>query len=101
MRILVFFDLPTHTRADRRHAARFRKRLLKDGYWMIQFSVYGRVCKGMDSIDKHIARLQGFLPPSGNVRSMTITEKQYQDMTILLGRPSKNDEVGVEQLVLF
>jgi len=40
MWLFVFFDLPTDTKTDRKNAARFRKGLLKDGFEMMQFSVY-------------------------------------------------------------
>ncbi|WP_374493370.1 CRISPR-associated endonuclease Cas2 [Brachymonas sp.] len=43
MRILVFFDLPVVTKAERRAYSVFRRFLLNDGYDMIQFSVYGRI----------------------------------------------------------
>ena len=42
--VLVFFDLPVGTPEERRDAANFRKDLLKDGYMMVQFSVYARPC---------------------------------------------------------
>lgn len=47
MRVIVFFDLPTVTKKDKKIAAEFRKFLLQDGYYMLQWSVYSRVCKGM------------------------------------------------------
>lgn len=44
MRMIVFFDLPVQTKTERRYATTFRNFLLKDGYHMLQFSVYARVC---------------------------------------------------------
>ena len=44
MWVLVFFDLPTETRTERKVAARFRKNLLDDGFAMFQFSIYMRFC---------------------------------------------------------
>jgi CRISPR-associated protein Cas2 len=38
MWIFVFFDLPTETAALRKEYAQFRKKLLKDGFQMQQFS---------------------------------------------------------------
>ncbi|MCX8035123.1 MAG: CRISPR-associated endonuclease Cas2, partial [Candidatus Dojkabacteria bacterium] len=52
MRILVLFDLPVVTKKQRKIYARFRKALIKDGYDMIQFSVYQRICNGLDMVDK-------------------------------------------------
>ena len=47
--MIVFFDLPVQTKTERRHATAFRNFLLKDGYHMLQFSVYARVCNGNDA----------------------------------------------------
>ena len=55
--MIVFFDLPVVTARERKAATKFRNFLLKDGYHMIQFSVYSRICNGMDSVEKHEARL--------------------------------------------
>ena len=62
MRILVFFDLPVKTKKQRREATRFRNFLLNDGYHMVQFSVYARVCNGMDAVNKHRGRIKNNLP---------------------------------------
>lgn len=57
MRMLVFFDLPVKTREQRRAATRFRNFLLGDGYYMVQYSVYTRICNGMDAVAVHKNRL--------------------------------------------
>ena len=44
MWLFVFFDLPTNTKTERRHAVQFRKALEKDGFTMMQYSVYVRHC---------------------------------------------------------
>ena len=62
MRLLVFFDLPVVTRAERRAYTVFRRFLINDGYDMIQFSVYGRILNGSDAEQKHIKRLIDNLP---------------------------------------
>ena len=102
MRMLVFFDLPVKTAANRREATRFRKFLLNDGYHMLQYSVYARVCNGMDSVEKHRARLRANLPDNGAVRMLLITEKQYEAIDILVGNLVEADEpFQVEQLSIF
>ena len=40
MRILVMFDLPTETSEERRDYRKFRKNLIKNGFIMMQESVY-------------------------------------------------------------
>ena len=102
MRIRVFFDLPVKTKGERREASRFRNYLLNDGYFMVQYSVYARVCNGNDAVEKHKARLRRNLPPNGAVRMLVITERQYEAIEILLGGFSQADEpFQCEQLSIF
>lgn len=101
MRLLVFFDLPMKTKAERRRATRFRKDLLDDGYIMLQLSVYSRICKGEDTAEKHKKRLKSLVPEEGSVRVLTVTEKQYASMDILIGMVKKTEKIGAEQLVLL
>ena len=74
MRMLVFFDLPMVTKAEKRAYTQFRRFLINDGYSMIQWSVYGRILNGMDAEKKHLKRLVDNLPPDGSIRSMTVTD---------------------------
>lgn len=75
MRMIVFFDLPVSQKSAQRAATRFRNFLLKDGYYMVQYSVYARVCNGYDNVEVHRKRLMDNLPDNGSVRLLTITEK--------------------------
>lgn len=102
MRILVFFDLPVVTRAERRAYTVFRRFLLNDGYDMIQFSVYGRILNGHDAEAKHLKRLIDHLPPAGSVRCLTVTEKQFAGVKLLVGLPLFQEKsVRAEQMLLF
>lgn len=101
MRMIVFFDLPTLTKTDRKNASRFRKFLVSDGYTMLQLSVYSRICKGNDDVEKHAKRLKSLIPKEGSVRLLTVTEKQYASMEILVGTLKKEEEIGDLQLVLL
>lgn len=102
MRMLVFFDLPVKEKAAQKAATKFRNFLLKDGYQMLQYSVYTRVCNGYDTVQTHERRLRANLPPNGSVRLLTITEKQYGNMQILLGELQQSDTpAAYEQLTLL
>ena len=102
MRIMVMFDLPVVTKSDRRAYTLFRRFLLNDGYDMIQFSVYGRILNGADAEEKHMKRLVTNLPPEGSVRVLTVTEKQYASMKLLVGLPLfQEKKVNASQIVLF
>ncbi len=101
MRILLFFDLPTKTKLQKKQAAQFRNFLLKDGYYMVQYSVYARICNGPDAVNKHCKRVQEHLPDNGSVKILTITEKQYQNLNIVLGERKKEDEpMGTDLTIL-
>jgi len=102
MRMLVFFDLPVTTKQERKEATQFRNFLLKDGYHMVQFSVYARVCNGADAVEKHRQRIKRYLPDNGSIRLLVITEKQYESIEILLGKLTQADEpFQSEQLSIF
>ncbi|MEW6612399.1 CRISPR-associated endonuclease Cas2 [Thermithiobacillus tepidarius DSM 3134] len=102
MRLLVFFDLPTLTRAEKRAYTLFRRFLLQDGYDMIQWSVYGRVVNGFDDMETHIKRLSANLPPEGSVRCLQISEKQFAQMKLLVGLPKiQEKKVNAAQLLLL
>lgn len=102
MRMMVFFDLPMVTRAEKRAYTVFRRFLLNDGYDMIQFSVYGRILNGSDAEQKHLKRLTANLPPAGSVRVLTVTEKQYASMLLLVGLPLfQEKKVKASQMMLF
>ena len=102
MRLLVFFDLPMVTKAEKRAYVQFRRFLLNDGYDMIQWSVYGRILNGHDAEDKHMQRVVANLPPEGSVRVLTVTEKQYASMKLLVGLPLfQEKQVNASQILLF
>jgi CRISPR-associated protein Cas2 len=101
MRMMVFFDLPTTTKINRKHATKFRNALINDGYFMMQWSVYSRICKGVSQVEKHTQRLKCLIPPVGSVRLMTVTEKQFADMEILVGESVNMEKIGAKQLLLF
>lgn len=101
MWVLVFFDLPTDTKTDRKHAAKFRKNLLEDGFVMFQFSIYMRHCPSAENADVHLRRVKSFLPDRGNVGMMTVTDKQFGKMELFYKGKPKSTPMGFMQLELF
>jgi len=101
MWIFVFFDLPTKTKKERKKYTDFRRFLLKDGFIMMQFSVYSRICKGDDSVDTHKKRVKEHLPPKGHIRMLSITDLQYSKMEILIGVKKEEEKLEKKQLLLF
>ena len=101
MWIVAMFDLPVDTKKARRAYTHFRKFLLQDGFAKMQFSVYARFCASQDNADAHIRRVEDALPDDGEVRVLTITEKQFGRMRIFQGKRRMPPERAAAQLELF
>lgn len=101
MWVLVFFDLPTETKKDRKIYARFRKDIMADGFCMFQFSIYIRHCSSRENAEVHIRRVKKILPPKGHVGIMCITDKQFGMMEIFRGQEPVEGPATVQQLELF
>lgn len=102
MWVMVFFDLPTETKRDRKNAADFRKMLVADGFNMFQFSIYMRHCPSAESAAVHVKRVKLSLPEKGQVGIISITDKQFGTMELFIGKKeSKQKESVYAQLELF
>src|SRR6184192_1461693 len=77
MWVLAMFDLPVDTKKARKAYAQFRKELLKDGFTRMQYSVYVRHCPSEENAVVHVARVERIVPPDGEVRILTLTDKQF------------------------
>lgn len=108
MIILVMFDLPTATKKERQKYGKFRRLLLKEGFVMMQFSIYYRFSFNDDSFEKIQKRLQKIVPTNslGSIKILSITEKQFEKMVIIYPEDEKKQEIekkysGKSQLLLF
>lgn len=101
MWVMVMFDLPTDTKAARRAYTVFRKQLLRDGFSMMQYSVYVRHCASEENAHVHCQRVEAWVPGDGEVRVLNITDKQYERMRIFWGKRRKPPETPPRQLELF
>lgn len=88
MWLFVFFDLPVMTKKERHDATLFKKNLEKDGFSMMQFSVYVRHCGSYESLLVHIKRVKSFIPTAGMVSVLSVTDKQYSNIYNFRGTPS-------------
>ena len=101
MWVMVFFDLPTNTKKERKQAGLFRKRLLQDGFSMFQYSIYMRHCPSRENAEVHIKRVKSFLPSDGHVVIMQITDKQFGMIEIYQGKETTKPPEIAQQLTLF
>ena len=99
--MFVFFDLPVGTKPERRAATRFRSFLKDDGFLMLQWSVYARVCRGEEAVSKHDGRITRNLPARGSIRTLHVTQRQYARMKLMLGESKKSEKTAPNQLVLL
>ena len=98
---LVFFDLPTETKKERKDAALFRKNLMRDGFTMFQFSIYVRHCASKENMDVHLKRVRAMIPEYGKVGVLNVTDRQFGDIEIFYGKKAVKDKSTPLQLELF
>ena len=90
MRVIVFFDLPMQTGSDRREYAQFRKHLIKNGFLMMQESVYSKLALNMSAAGAIMESVRREKPPKGLVQMLVVTEKQYARMEYVVGERRSN-----------
>lgn len=101
MWVIAMFDLPTDTAKARKAYARFRKDLIEDGFAMMQYSVYIRHCASIENAEVHLKRMGARVPPAGEVRFLTITDKQFGRIRIYVGKKRQKTPPPPAQLELF
>lgn len=102
MRLMCMFDLPVETDSEKRAYREFRKQLIKNGFVMMQYSVYVRTCPSREYTQRMENKIKKVVPVSGNVRLLTITDKQYNDMKLLVGTKSlRESAIGSERMIVI
>ncbi len=101
MWLFAMFDLPVVSKEQRKRATQFRKHLLFHGFCMLQYSVYARHCPTEDSAAHYRVRVERDLPSEGQVRLLSVTDRQFGKMTVFTGHSSVAPEAAPVQLMLF
>ena len=101
MWVFVFYDLPTETKKDKRNFMLFRKGLMRDGFSMLQYSIYVRHCNSRENAEVHIKRVKSILPPKGEVIMFTLTDKQFGMMEFFKSASETKRPNTPQQLELF
>lgn len=86
MRVLIFFDLPTETAKDRKTYSKFRKFLIKEGFVMMQESVYVKLVLNNSITNSIREKIERNKPAKGLIQSLIITEKQFNSMEYIIRR---------------
>ncbi|MGH9543493.1 MAG: CRISPR-associated endonuclease Cas2 [Terriglobales bacterium] len=101
MWLVAMFDLPVLEPDQRRNYTRFRKALMKDGFMMLQYSVYARYLRSEESAEAHRKIVRSAVPPQGEVRLIAVTDYQFGKMEVYYGRKPRRPEKPQEQMLLF
>lgn len=101
MRVLVFFDLPVITEENRRAYRKFRKFLLKNGFLMLQESVYCKLALNSTAVRTIVNNVHKNKPEEGMIQLLTVTEKQYAKMDIIIGNIKNEVLDSDERLVIL
>ena len=101
MRVLVFFDLPVITAENRRAYVKFRKFLLKNGFLMLQESVYCKLALNGTAVNAIVDNVHKNKPEEGLIKLLTVTEKQYSKMDIVIGNVKSEVLDSDERLVIL
>jgi CRISPR-associated protein Cas2 len=101
MRVIVFFDLPTETNEDKRNYRNFRKTLIKNGFIMLQESVYCRMLITPSAESSLLENIRKNKPPKGIVQILIVTEKQFSKMEYIVGESHSDVIDSDERLIIL
>ncbi|MGL4986857.1 MAG: CRISPR-associated endonuclease Cas2 [Treponemataceae bacterium] len=101
MRILLFFDLPAISSLEKRNYRKFRNFLIKEGFIMMQESVYSKLVLNATAANAVTIHIRRNSPPSGIVQILIVTEKQYNSMEFIIGECKSNVINNDKRLVVL
>lgn len=101
MRIIVMFDLPTTNEMDMKNYRIFRKFLIKNGFMIMQESVYSKIALNQSAANLIANKVRENKPPKGLVQMFMITEKQFSRMEILVGEISEEYITDDRRLIIL
>lgn len=99
MRLLIFFDLPMETSKNRRDYTAFHKFLIKNGFIMMQKSVYSKLVVNGVTSQAVKERVSKNLPPEGIVELLEVTENQFSRIDYLVGNKQSTVVESMERIV--
>lgn len=100
MRVLVFFDLPVTTETNKKAYRKFHKFLLKNGFLMLQESVYCKMALNSIAVKTIVDNVHRNKPEEGLIQLLTVTEKQYSKMDIIIG-DIKNEILDTDERLVI
>lgn len=101
MRVLLFFDLPTISSDDRKNYRQFRKFLQDEGFFMLQESVYTKLVLNGTNATLIKNKISKNLPPSGIIHTLVITEKQFSQMEMMIGKKGQKIVDSLDRMIIL
>ena len=101
MWLFAMFDLPVDKPELRREYSQFRRSLLKEGFTMLQYSVYAHYVRSEESEEVFRGKVRMSLPSHGQVRLISVTDRQFEKMDVFVGKKRERVEDPPHQLILF
>ncbi len=101
MWVVVMFDLPTVSKAEKTAYRKFHTFLMEDGFTRVQYSIYGRHCASREISDVHTGRVRGNLPPGGEVRMLQMTDAQFARIETFRAKTLTANDAPPEQLTFL
>lgn len=101
MRLIVFFDLPTNTYSDQKEYRKFRKFLIKQGYLMMQESVYCKLALNNSIVKSEKQKIIKNKPKDGLVELLIITEKQFAHIEYIVGKKTNKEEDSDTRIIVI
>ncbi len=99
--MIVMFDLPVKTKAQRSAATRYRNELLDFGFDRVQLSVYGMYFPNAARSQSVLNDVRAAIPPGGAVRVLRLSDAVWGSMKRYEGEREQQPEPKREQLLLF
>lgn len=101
MRVILFFDLPMESYIEVKTYTKFRKFLLKEGFVMMQKSVYTKLALNQSNVNLIKAKINKNKPDKGLVQVLVITEKQFASIDYVIGKNTSNVVNSEERLIIL
>lgn len=101
MRVIVMFDLPVLTSIQRKQYRDFRKELIKNGFLMMQESIYTKIALNQNSVNSVIHHIKKIKPLEGLVQILVITERQFARMEVLVGEVNTDIMNSDERILIL
>lgn len=101
MRLIIFYDLPSVTKKDRRIYHKFHKFLTGSGFVMMQESVYSKLVLNANNAKAIQQSVKEASPKEGLIQMMLITERQYENIEFIIGEKESEVIDSDERLLIL